>query len=76
MEVWARVVVEGAGDCDLWQNACERHSNQAIYTHGMRPGSLVPTSIALATEAYSGDPLLLARLPTELLEREARIELN
>lgn len=69
-EIWARIMVDGATDCDLFQNACEKHSNLEIWTHNQPPGSIVPTTYIHAIDAAAGSPLLLHNLPRELLLRE------
>lgn len=69
-EIWARVMVDDAKDCDLFQNACEKHSNHEIWTRNQPPGSIIPTIYIDAIDAAAGSPLLLHNLPRELLLRE------
>jgi hypothetical protein len=69
-EVWGRVVVEGAAQWSLTQNACERHLNFVIYTHGQPPGSLLTPSGATALEAWAGSAGLLKNFPPAAVERE------
>ena len=75
--IWAAVVVSSNRGWDVQENACEQHPRNTLrYTHGMKPGSLVPTVVAFAGECYAWNALELLVLPRELLERELRIELK
>lgn len=74
-DAWGRVIVEKA-PWDVRVNACIKHRNRSVYTHGQPPGSIVSPLALSCIEACAEDPILIQRLPLEVLRREVLVTLK